>query len=119
MKTYKEYIDMGMTTSNVGALISPKTLKEKKSKKDVGIELVRRSGKIGGQEKRDPKRFDKYDKGSPKTKRNIIQQELDYMKRNYSKKSDDELLDDLDDKFSYSTDTYKKGSIKIVNGKVK
>ena len=41
------------------------------------------------------------------------------MKRNYSKKSDDELLDDLDDKFSYSTDTYKKGSLKIVNGKVK
>ena len=118
MITYRELIDMGMTTSNVGALISPKTLKEK-SKKDVGIELVRRSGKIGGQEKRDPKRFDKYDKGSPKTKRNIIQQELDYMKRNYSKKSDDELLDDLDDKFSHNTKTYKKGSIKIVNGKVK
>ena len=73
-------------------------------------------------------RYDKYDKGNPKSKRDILQKELQYyLSDRYSVKSykelsknqRDELWDDLDDKFQYNTKTYKKGSLKISSsGKV-
>ena len=73
-------------------------------------------------------RYDKYDKGNPKSKRDVLQKELQYYLsdrynvksyKELSKNQKDELWDDLDDKFQYNTKTYKKGSLKIsFSGKV-
>jgi len=84
-------------------------------------------------------RYDKYDKGNPKQKRDILQKELEYYLsdrhggydhgqggnwepkqwKELSKQEKDELIDDIDDKFQYNTKTYKKGSLKInSSGKV-
>ena len=73
-------------------------------------------------------RYDKYDKGSPKVKKDILQKELEYYLsdrfnvksyKELNKNQKDELWDDLDDKFQYNTKTYKKGSLKInSSGKV-
>ena len=96
---------------------------QKKPKLSLGQRMSGAIAKRGGVE-----RYDRYDKGSPKVKRDVIQKELEYYLsdrynvksyKELSKNQRDELLDDLDDKFSHNTKTYKKGSIKIVNGKVK
>ena len=73
-------------------------------------------------------RYDKYDKGSPKVKKDILQKELEYYLsdrfnvksyKELNKNQKDELWDDIDDKFQYNTKTYKKGSLKInSSGKV-
>ena len=73
-------------------------------------------------------RYDKYDKGSPKVKKDILQKELEYYLsdrfnvksyKELNKNQKDELWDDVDDKFQYNTKTYKKGSLKISSsGKV-
>ena len=73
-------------------------------------------------------RYDKYDKGNAKKKKEILQNELQYyLSDKYNVKSykelnknqKDELWDDLVDKCQYNTKTYKKGSLKISSsGKV-
>ena len=69
--------------------------------------------KRGGSE-----RYDKYDKGNAKKKKEILQNELGYYLANryekpynkLSKQEKWEVLDDIDDKFAHSS-TYKSGSI--------
>ena len=122
MKTYREYIDKDSYNFKW----------EGRRIKTVAFDM-KSKGKIGGDSdakktRGGVERYDKYDKGSPKVKKDIIQKELEYYLsdrynvksyKELSKNQRDELLDDLDDKFSYNTKTYKKGSLKIVNGKVK
>jgi len=63
-------------------------------------------------------RYDKYDKGNAKKKKEILQNELGYYLANryekpYNKLSKEEkweVLDDIDDKFAHHS-TYKLGSI--------
>jgi hypothetical protein len=101
--------------------------------KTVGFDMISKAGKIGGdsdakKSRGGVERYDKYDKGSPKSKRDVLQKELQYyLSDRYNVKSykelnknqKDELWDDLDDKFQYNTKTYKKGSLKInSSGKV-
>ena len=73
--------------------------------------------KRGGSE-----RYDKYDKGNAKKKKEILQNELEYYMAErhpgekwskLSKKQKFEISDDIDDKFAHQSDTYKLGSIKI------
>ena len=133
MKTYKEYTEKDSYNFRW----------EGRRRKTVAFDMISK-GKVGGDSdakkaRGGSERFDKYDKGSPKQKRDIIQKELAYYLsdrhggydkgqggnwisgkwKELNKNQKDELWDDIDDKFSYNTKTYKKGSLKIVNGKVK
>ena len=133
MKTYREYTEKDSYNFKW----------EGRRRKTVAFDMISK-GKVGGDSdamkaRGGVERYDKYDKGSPKQKRDILQKELEYylsdrhggfdhgqggnwISKSYkelNKNQRDELWDDIDDKFSYNTKTYKKGSLKIVNGKVK
>ena len=121
MKTYREYTDKDSYNFKWEGRRIKTVAFDMKSKGKIGGDSDAKKAR-GGVE-----RYDKYDKGSPKVKRDVIQKELEYYLtdrygkpyKKLSKQEKDEVLDDLDDKFSYNTKTYKKGSLKIVNGKVK
>ena len=114
-------------------MITYRELIEGRRIKTIGFDIISKSGKIGGDSdakktRGGVERYDKYDKGSPKVKKDILQKELEYYLsdrynvksyKELSKNQKDELWDDLDDKFQYNTKTYKKGSLKInSSGKV-
>ena len=101
--------------------------------KTVAFDIISKTGKIGGDSdakkaRGGVQRYDKYDKGSPKVKKDILQKELEYYLsdrfnvksyKELNKNQKDELWDDIDDKFQYNTKTYKKRSLKInSSGKV-
>jgi hypothetical protein len=122
MKTYKElkegFVQLNKDLRTPGFLPPG----QKKPKLSLSQRISGAVAKRGGVE-----RYDRYDKGSPKVKRDVIQKELEYYLtdrygkpyKKLSKQEKDEVLDDLDDKFSHNTKTYKKGSLKIKNGVVK
>ena len=105
-------------------MISYKNYTEGKRRSTVAGEISARPP-AGGWKKSDPQikrggveRYDKYDKGNAKKKKEILQNELGYYLANryekpynkLSKQEKWEVLDDIDDKFAHSS-TYKSGSI--------
>jgi hypothetical protein len=109
-------------------MIKFKNYTEGKRRSTVAGEISAKSGRIGG-DKSDAQikrggveRYDKYDKGNAKKKKEILQNELEYYMTErhpgekwskLSKKQKFEISDDIDDKFAHQSDTYKLGSIKI------
>jgi hypothetical protein len=120
MKTFKNYTEGkgGFVQLNKD-LRTPGFLPPGQKKPKLTLRQRSSPAILGALKKRGgAERYDKYDKGNAKKKKEILQNELGYYLANryekpynkLSKQEKWEVLDDIDDKFAHSS-TYKSGSI--------